>query len=151
MCIFKMDNTMRTYKRNFIFIILIICFYIILVSFPIDTNAHGWKAPAKAANRLNPVPKNKTTIKSGKQLFLKYCAACHGNNGQGGGILSSNLNPKPANLKERAGNHSDGDFAWKITNGRGSMPAFKDQLSENEIWQLTNFIQSLKTQKEPTS
>lgn len=118
-----------------------------MVSFPINISAGEWKAPAKAANRLNPIPKNKTSIKSGKQLFLKYCAACHGNNGQGDGILSWKLNPKPANLKERAGNHSDGDFAWKITNGRDSMPAFKDQLSENEIWQLTNFIQSLKTKK----
>jgi mono/diheme cytochrome c family protein len=145
-----MDNTMRTYIRNFILVILIICFYIILVSFPIDTSAGEWKAPAKAANRLNPVPKNKTSIKSGKQLFLKYCATCHGNNGQGDGILSWKLNPKPANLKEQAGNHSDGDFAWKITNGKGSMPAFKDKLSENEIWQLTNFIQSWKIKKEST-
>ena len=144
---FNMDNTMRTNKRNFIFIILIICFYIILVSFPIDTNAHEWKVPAKAANRLNPIAKNKTSIKNGKQLFLKYCAVCHGNTGQGDGILSWKLDPKPANLKERAGNHSDGDFAWKITNGRGSMPAFKDKLSENEIWQLTNFIQNLKAKE----
>ena len=130
---------MRTFIRNVIFIIL--------VSFPIVTIAHGWKVPAKAANRLNPVPKNQTSIKSGKQLFLRYCASCHGNKGIGDGILSWKLDPKPANLMERAGNHSDGDFAWKITNGRGSMPAFKDKLSENEIWQLTIFIQSLKTKK----
>jgi mono/diheme cytochrome c family protein len=54
------------------------------------------------------------------------------------------MKPSPSNLAERAGQHSDGDFAWKISNGRGSMPAFKNQLTENQIWDLTHFIQSLK-------
>jgi len=43
-----------------------------------------------------------------------------------------------------AGKHSDEDFAWKIVNGRGPMPSYKDTLTENQIWDLTNFIQSLK-------
>jgi len=38
-----------------------------------------------------------------------------------------------------------GDFAWKIANGRGLMPGFKDHLTKEQIWDLTNFIQSLKT------
>jgi mono/diheme cytochrome c family protein len=142
-----MENTMRAYKIKFIFIILIICFFIILISLSIETNAHGWKVPDEAAKRQNPIPKNEISINNGNRLFLKYCVVCHGKNGDGDGPLSAELNPKPANLKERAGNHSDGDFAWKIANGRGPMPAFKDQLSENQIWNLTNFIQSLKQEK----
>ena len=135
---------MRAYEKKFIFIIIIIFFFTILTSLPIKTNAHGWKVPDEAAKRQNPIPKNAISINNGNRLFLKYCVVCHGKNGDGDGPLSSELNPKPANLKERAGNHSDGDFAWKIANGRGAMPAFKDQLSENQIWNLTNFIQSLK-------
>ena len=59
---------------------------------------------------------------------------------QGDGPLAKKLTPKPADLVERAAHHSDGDFVWKITNGRGAMPAFKDQLSENDVWDLTNFL-----------
>lgn len=45
-----------------------------------------------------------------------------------------------------AGGHPDGDFAWKIKNGRGEMPAWEEDLEEIEVWHLVNYIQSLKVQ-----
>ena len=102
--------------------------------------AHSWKAPKEVSERQNPVPKNQDSIARGGALYRKYCATCHGKYGQGDGPLAKKLTPKPSDLVERAAHHSDGDFAWKITNGRGAMPAFKDQLSENQIWDLTNFL-----------
>jgi mono/diheme cytochrome c family protein len=50
-----------------------------------------------------------------------------------------------------AGQHSDGDFAWKIANGRGPMPAWKSVLQENQIWDLVNFIQTLGDKKPDAS
>lgn len=114
------------------------------ISVPTIIIAHSWKAPKEASERQNPAPKNQESIERGKALYRQYCASCHGINGQGDGPLAKNLTPKPADLVERAAHHSDGDFAWKITNGRGAMPGFKDQLSENQIWDVTNFIKSLK-------
>jgi len=46
-------------------------------------------------------------------------------------------------LTVMAGQHPDGDFAWKIANGRGPMPAWKQSLKPNQIWDAVNFIQSL--------
>ncbi len=43
-----------------------------------------------------------------------------------------------------AGHHPDGDFAWKITNGRGPMPGWKGTLTDEQIWNVVNFIQSLE-------
>ena len=106
--------------------------------------AHDWNAPKEAASRQNPVPQDAAAVERGKQLFAQFCAGCHGKNGQGDGPAAAALKPKPTNLAERAGPHPDGDFAWKIANGRGPMPAFKNQLAENQIWDLTHFIQSLK-------
>lgn len=37
----------------------------------------------------------------------------------------------------------DGVVAYRIINGVNMMPAFKSTLSENEIWDLLNFIRSL--------
>ena len=37
----------------------------------------------------------------------------------------------------------DGVVAYRIANGVDLMPAWKDTLSENEIWDLINFIRSL--------
>ena len=116
----------------------------IMVLIPVALFAHDWNAPEEAAQRQNPVPNDAAAIERGQKLYAQFCANCHGKNGQGDGPLAAALDPKPANLAARAGHHTDGDFAWKIANGRGTMPAFKNQLTENQIWELTHFIQKLK-------
>jgi mono/diheme cytochrome c family protein len=113
-------------------------------SMPLVLFAHDWNAPEEAARRSNPVPEDAAAIERGQKLYAQFCANCHGQNGRGDGPLAAALNPKPANLAERAGHHTDGDFAWKIANGRGVMPAYKNQLTENQIWDLTHFIQNQK-------
>lgn len=127
-----------------ILMLVVGCAVIAAIGVPKIIIAHSWKAPKEASERQNPTPKNQESIEKGKALYRKYCASCHGESGQGDGPLANKLRPKPADLIERAAHHSDGDFAWKITNGRGAMPAFKDQLSANQIWDVTNFIKSLK-------
>ena len=127
--------------RN-IFRLLCICTIFALI--PIILFAHDWNAPKEAAERQNPVPKDAAAVERGQKLFEQFCANCHGKSGKGDGPVAAALKPKPANLAERAGHHTDGDFAWKIANGRGSMPGFKSQLTENQIWDLTHFIQNLK-------
>lgn len=109
--------------------------------------AHGWKAPNEAAERKNPIPKGQASLDRGKALYSQFCAACHGLGGKGDGPIANSIDPRPPNLFERAGQHSDGDVAWKIAEGRGQMPAFGKQLSEAQIWDLTNYIQGLKTAK----
>ena len=116
----------------------------IIVLIPLALFAHEWNAPEEAAQRSNPVPNDEVAIERGQKLYEQFCANCHGKNGQGDGPLAAALNPKPSNLAVRASHHTDGDFAWKIANGRGVMPAFKSQLTENQIWELTHFIQNLK-------
>ena len=117
----------------------------IVIGIPVVLFAHDWNAPEEAAQRQNPVSKDAAAIERGQKLFQQLCANCHGKTGQGDGPLAAALKPEPANLAERAGHHPDGDFAWKIANGRGVMPGFKDQLQENQIWELTHYIQSLKS------
>ena len=112
-----------------------------------DYGSEHWMAPADAAAKKNPIPADADSIMRGKALFQTNCAVCHGACGQGDGPAGAALNPKPANLREMAGEHSDGDFAWKIANGRGPMPAWKGVLQENQIWYLVNFIRSLVDKK----
>ena len=116
----------------------------LILFIPLVLLAHDWNAPQEAAQRQNPVPRDAAAIERGQKLFEQFCANCHGKNGLGDGPLAAALNPRPANLAARAGHHTDGDFAWKIANGRGVMPAFKNQLTETQIWELTHFIQGLK-------
>lgn len=106
------------------------------------TSGH-WMAPEDAAKRPNPVTADRASRQRGRKLFAANCASCHGRAARGDGPAGVALNPKPADLTVMAGQHPDGDFAWKIANGRGSMPAWNAQLSEKNIWDLVNFINSL--------
>lgn len=109
-------------------------------------SAH-WMSPDEELARVNPVKRDDDSISRGTTLYNKYCASCHGSDARGNGPAGSALNPKPADLRQMSGGHPDGDFSWKIANGRGTMPAWKNILSENQIWDLVNYIQSLSLTK----
>ena len=107
------------------------------------SHRHGhWSAPPEEARKPNPVPPDQDSIERGKKLYQTHCVVCHGSAGKGDGPAAAGLIPRPTNLVKMAGHHSDGDFAWKIANGRGAMPGWMKVLSERDIWDLTNFIQS---------
>jgi mono/diheme cytochrome c family protein len=130
-----------------VILILVLCSGMIIAGFPKAVQSYeesDWEAPPEAAERTNPVPKDEASIERGKQLYQKHCAICHGTAGRGDGPGAGRLNPKPTDLTKVAGRHSDGDIAWKIAKGRGPMPGWEKKLSENDIWDLTNFTQSLK-------
>lgn len=107
-------------------------------------DAPHWMAPEEAAAIPNPIKREPESIKRGAEIFANNCASCHGEKAMGDGSAAVALNPKPSNLVAMAGVHPDGDFAWKIENGRGVMPAWKGRLKENQIWDVVNFIQSLE-------
>ncbi len=110
-----------------------------------QVEAH-WTSPKEAAERTNPIKSDEDSIARGAKSYTTLCVSCHGEKALGDGVAGASLDPKPTNLKAMSGGHKDGDFAWKIANGRGAMAAWKTTLSENDIWDLVNFIQDLKNE-----
>lgn len=107
-----------------------------------DENAH-WQAPQEAIVQVNPIPADSDSVERGRLLYIELCSRCHGGNALGNGPDASSLSTKPTNLKAMSGGHADGDFAWKIKNGRNEMPAWGEDLENEEIWDLVNYVQSL--------
>jgi mono/diheme cytochrome c family protein len=105
---------------------------------------HHWAAPPEERNRSNPIPLSEDSVLFGQNLYLQNCTDCHGSKADGLGPDAENMEPKPSNLAAMAGHHSDGDMAWKIKKGKGPMPAWENIVSEEQIWNLVNFIQNLK-------
>jgi len=103
-----------------------------------------WQAPESAMSQTNPVTADHSSVSVGKGIYSELCARCHGAQLEGDGADGRSLSTAPTNLKEMSGRHSDGDFAWKIKNGKGDMPAWEDELDDKEIWSLVNYIQSIK-------
>lgn len=108
-------------------------------------NGSSWTAPASANELKNPYKGNAAETAKGKTLYLQMCSVCHGNKGKGDGPAGVNLNPRPADhTSAKVQDQSDGAIFWKITNGKPPMAAYKDVLSEEQRWDLVNFIRTLK-------
>ncbi|MYG90470.1 MAG: c-type cytochrome, partial [Chloroflexi bacterium] len=92
----------------------------------------------------NPTERTAESVERGAALFAANCASCHGETGAGDGPLADSLPAPPANLTVHVPFHPDGVlFAW-ITDGiRGTgMPAWSPQLSDQERWDLVNFLRA---------
>ena len=102
---------------------------------------------AEAAKLKNPVAASADSIASGKALFEKQCAGCHGDTGQGDGPLGEELNPKPANLTDAEWKHgsTDGEIFVVIRDGVKStgMKPFSRKMTAHQIWDVVNFVRSL--------
>ncbi len=107
--------------------------------------AAPWVAPDDAKKVKNPVPANQETLAEGEQLFTDNCVLCHGEKGVGDGPGAKAIKVKPANFTDPKlqASETDGAFFWKMSNGRGPMPAWKETLSEKERWELVNYIRKL--------
>ena len=82
----------------------------------------------------------------GAQVFQSNCAMCHGAEGHGDGPASGSLDPKPKNLAILQESAGDDYLFWRIREGKPgtSMVAWKNILTEEQIWQAVSFIRSLE-------
>ncbi len=83
---------------------------------------------------------------TGRRVYEQRCLDCHGPQGRGDGIKAPFLSPRPGNLISAAtAAKSDKDLLKVIANGRPrtAMPAWKDQLSEDEQRAVLRYIRSL--------
>jgi mono/diheme cytochrome c family protein len=102
-----------------------------------------WTAPAGEKEKKNPTPADAKTIEQGRKVAQINCVTCHGAKGKGDGAAAVALNPKPADWTSKTvQDDSDGELFWKISTGRGAMPAWR-HLPENDRWALVRYIRSL--------
>jgi len=103
----------------------------------------AWEPPPSAKAQKNPRANDPRAIEEGKRLAMNNCAPCHGSEFRGNGPAAAALNPKPADwTSKRIQEMPAGAIFWKISQGRGSMPAWK-HLPEKDRWALVTYIKSL--------
>jgi thiosulfate dehydrogenase len=87
-----------------------------------------------------PVPANDTTYMAGAMVYNDNCAVCHGAPGKEMPPYAKGMYPRPPQLFKGKGVTDDppGETYWKVANGirLTGMPAFKDTLSDKEMWQV---------------
>ena len=121
------------------FVLFAVC--LVLASFVPQQSE--WKAPASAKNIKNPIPANAASLAAGKTVYINECLECHGKKGLGNGPKSADLDKAPEsfnNLKVK--NQTDGELSWKIKEGRKPMPSTKKTLTDDQRWQVLNYIRT---------
>ena len=100
--------------------------------------------PAAARALQNPMKGDGMTIQRGMRVFHKHCVPCHGTSGAGDGTMAQRLGYKPRNLTlERMNQLSDGEIFWKVSKGTPPMPAFEQELSGRERWDVVSYVRTL--------
>ncbi|GJM14455.1 MAG: hypothetical protein DHS20C12_28580 [Pseudohongiella sp.] len=97
----------------------------------------------------NPLEASASNVAAGRTLFAENCASCHGNEGKGDGPAGVILDPPATNIARFVGMPmaKDDYLLWTISDGgtalETDMPAFKELLSESEIWQLITYLREM--------
>ena len=106
----------------------------------------GWTVPATAKAEKSPLKPSADIVKRGRGLFTAQCQKCHGPQAKGDGP-DSNPQAPAADLTDefRYELNPEGVVFHKIAGGHPpEMPAFKDQLKPDEIWQVVAYVMSLR-------
>jgi len=94
--------------------------------------------------RKTPVPFDAISVANGATIFAANCVLCHGPQAKGNGILAKTFPIPPVDLltEPHTAKHTAGDFFHWLTHGipGTGMPAFADKLSEEDRWDVVNFL-----------
>ena len=108
----------------------------------------GWILPADAEDKKNPHPLDDKLLATGRAVYKDKCARCHGPGGLGDGPDSDPDAREGMDLTDpkRADVNSDGIVFYKVWNGRRrpKMPAFSEELTEDQAWAVVAYVQSLR-------
>lgn len=104
-----------------------------------------WEVPANFKSMKNPVTKGDASNKSGKALYDKNCASCHGKTGLGDGVKARNLKTFPGDFSKAAyQDQTDGEHFYKTKMGRGEMPKYQGKMSDDDMWNMVNYMRTFK-------
>ena len=106
------------------------------------TDRQRWDVVAYAYSLSNPAER----ILAGGTLYEENCAACHGEYGDGTGPDAASLSIPATDFtdQELMAGISGVQLFQAISEGKGSdMPAFGEQLSEEQRWTLAAYLRSL--------
>ena len=92
----------------------------------------------------SPIRYGALSIARGQPLYAENCALCHGPYGYGDGQAAASLPTRPADLTgEHLFHHGEGTLFWWVSHGiPGTMPGFEGQLSDDQRWDLLNFLRA---------
>jgi mono/diheme cytochrome c family protein len=125
--------------------LIFICSAVMFLSVSLVAQPKPWVVPANFKTMKNPIAMSDASTIAGQSLYAKTCAACHGKTGLGDGPKAKSLKTVPTNFsKAESQNQTDGEHFYKTKTGRGDMPKYEGKLSDDDIWNVVNYVRTLK-------
>jgi len=120
------------------------------VKFDYPNNLAGYELAGTEVK--SPLPQTQNNFAEGKVLFMHFCSPCHGETGQGDGLVVQHGFPPPPSYSKgqssRGGNMkdlTDGKIYHTITYGVNAMGSYASQLSPEERWKVIMYVHHLQT------
>lgn len=92
----------------------------------------------------NPLENNDLNLAKGKVLYSRFCAPCHGEQGDGQGLVGVKYKGVPSFSAGRVAELPAGHIYHVIAEGRGRMMPYGSQLNPTERWQVVMYVEQLQ-------
>ena len=120
-------------NKTILFILLNLVTIVLMAQSP-------WEVPAYRNAKLSTGAFTEQSQTAGKDLYMTNCKSCHGEPGKNNAIKLVPQPPDPSSTQMQQ--NSDGALHFKISEGRGPMPSFKNVLSSVDVWNVIAFLRS---------
>ena len=123
---------------------------VLIAVFGVALAAQSATAPRKggnpeAAKTKNPVASSAESIAAGKRTYARMCGKCHGPAGKGDGEAAVGAQPADLTAAKLDFGSSDGEIYSAIHDGTSKdMEGYGERLQASDIWNVVNYIQSLR-------
>jgi mono/diheme cytochrome c family protein len=103
----------------------------------------GWSKGRLA--EVVPFPVDKAVLERGRQRYQIYCIPCHGESGDGRGmIVRRGFNPPPPYYSEELRKKPIGHFVDVMTRGFGTMYSYASRIPPRDRWAIAAYIRVLQ-------
>ena len=115
-------------------------------------NVGGGVPGAQAAAAVSgpdvfPLPVTQAVLERGRERFNIYCSVCHGQTGDGDGMIWRRGFQKPPSFHEdrlQEGQSNAGHFFDVIANGWGAMPSYGEVIPAEDRWKIIAYVRALQ-------
>lgn len=101
-------------------------------------------AEAAGEELENPLEATEDNLAKGKVLYSRFCAPCHGEQGDGQGLVGIKYKGVPSFTAGRVAELNEGHIYYVIAQGRGRMMPYGSQVNPTERWQIVMYVQQLQ-------
>lgn len=113
-------------------------------NYPYPNTNEGYEMAGQ--NLMNPLPNSEEVLMRGKEIYNNFCIHCHGEKGDGNGILVQNdkYAGVPSYYSAALAELPEGKMYHTIFYGKNMMGSHASQINYNERWEVIRWVQKLR-------